>query len=398
MADLHADVRIARAPGSMRNGYTPDSHDPRIDFFRGIALLFIFINHIPENAVSWLTSRALGLSDAAEIFIFLGGYSTALAYRKIAPFGLQPMARKAIRRTLVILRYHAGLVILVMSASYVLSRGLGIVTGYEIFLDRIETDPLLAIVAIPLLGLQAPLLDILPLYVVVLLAAPLMIWLMARSPLTLLLTSILVWMFAGRFFPLVPTITDDVYWAFNPFCWQLMFVIGLVCGWRRHEGPPLFATPETRAVLDFAATTFCVFGLMVMICVSSPDPQGAIAERLREFYWRLNKQCLDLWRIADFLTSAYLISRCVGPQASWLGLRPMRWIRAVGAVPLQMFALGVLLSFAGKFVTGAFGSDILPDAIVSLSGIAILLVAGTWFAVLKRCRGQDSQLYSQQRI
>src|SRR6218665_3622849 len=54
--------------------------DLRLDFFRGLALLFIFLNHIPNNAVSWLSNRNYGFSDATETFVFISGYSVLLAY------------------------------------------------------------------------------------------------------------------------------------------------------------------------------------------------------------------------------------------------------------------------------------------------------------------------------
>ena len=60
----------------------PSFRDLRIDFFRGLALLWIFLNHIPGNPFSWLTSRNYGLSDATEVFVFLAGISCTLAYGK----------------------------------------------------------------------------------------------------------------------------------------------------------------------------------------------------------------------------------------------------------------------------------------------------------------------------
>src|SRR5690606_28309152 len=121
-------------------------------------------------------------------------------------------------------------------ASYLIVTELGIESGYEIFLERVISEPFRVLIATPLLAFQAPLLDILPMYVIVMLSAPFMIWLVARSSIALLATSGLVWLFAAKFFPLVPTITYDVYWGFNPFCWQFMFAIGLVCGWHGRHG------------------------------------------------------------------------------------------------------------------------------------------------------------------
>jgi hypothetical protein len=46
--------------------------DQRIDVCRGIALWWIFLDHIPNNIGSWLTLRNYGFSDAA-IHVHLGG-------------------------------------------------------------------------------------------------------------------------------------------------------------------------------------------------------------------------------------------------------------------------------------------------------------------------------------
>src|SRR5258706_14522100 len=51
-----------------------------IDFWRGFALLTIFIDHVPENVFQHVTQRNFGFSDAAELFVFLSGVSVALAY------------------------------------------------------------------------------------------------------------------------------------------------------------------------------------------------------------------------------------------------------------------------------------------------------------------------------
>src|SRR5947207_11124360 len=54
--------------------------DLRLDFFRGLALWFIFLDHMPTNIVNWFTLRNYGLSDAAELFVFISGYTAALVY------------------------------------------------------------------------------------------------------------------------------------------------------------------------------------------------------------------------------------------------------------------------------------------------------------------------------
>src|SRR5260221_2380909 len=59
---------------------TSTPRDLRLDFFRGLALVVIFIDHIPENALSYFTLPSVGFSDAAEIFIFISGYTAAMVY------------------------------------------------------------------------------------------------------------------------------------------------------------------------------------------------------------------------------------------------------------------------------------------------------------------------------
>src|SRR5256885_5828128 len=58
--------------------------DPRIDLTRGIANWFIFLDHIPHNAVNLLTLRNFGFSGAADLFIFVAGYAAALFYGRMA--------------------------------------------------------------------------------------------------------------------------------------------------------------------------------------------------------------------------------------------------------------------------------------------------------------------------
>src|SRR5215469_12679447 len=87
-------------------------YDGRIDFFRGLSLVFIFINHIPSNFFSNFTSRTYTLFDSAEVFMFLAGYSAALAYYGLVSQGLQAFARRALFRARTILVYHVVLVAL----------------------------------------------------------------------------------------------------------------------------------------------------------------------------------------------------------------------------------------------------------------------------------------------
>src|ERR1700693_2555058 len=90
-----------------------DHRDLRVDAYRGLALWFIFIDHIPDNALTWLTLRNYGFSDTSEVFVFVSGYTCMLAYGGAPPQeGWLTIVTRALRRELagnVLLRRFAGL-------------------------------------------------------------------------------------------------------------------------------------------------------------------------------------------------------------------------------------------------------------------------------------------------
>jgi hypothetical protein len=57
-----------------------DRRDLRLDACRGLALWFVFVDHIPDNVFAWLTLRNYGFSDTTEVFVFVSGYTCMLAY------------------------------------------------------------------------------------------------------------------------------------------------------------------------------------------------------------------------------------------------------------------------------------------------------------------------------
>ena len=67
----------------IRAQFPLSGRDLRLDLLRGIANWAIFLNHIPNNAVNWITTRNYGFSDGAELFVFISGYTAALVYGRI---------------------------------------------------------------------------------------------------------------------------------------------------------------------------------------------------------------------------------------------------------------------------------------------------------------------------
>ena len=54
--------------------------DLRLDLFRGLANWAIFLDHIPHEVLSSITTRNYGFSDAANLFVLISGYTAALVF------------------------------------------------------------------------------------------------------------------------------------------------------------------------------------------------------------------------------------------------------------------------------------------------------------------------------
>ena len=190
-----------------------------IDFWRGFALLTIFIDHVPGLIFSNYTMHYFGLSDAAELFVFLAGWSLRLLMdgRK-EPMSLPNAIMRLETRALTI--FFAQLIITQMALA--LTAAGSIILENPLFLEWNNAsaafeDPLQTQVGIVLLSHQMGFFDILPLYVVLIAGAPLCVicdriwkWL----PLLLSLGLYAVILYTGVNLPTWPV---EGRWYFNPF-------------------------------------------------------------------------------------------------------------------------------------------------------------------------------------
>ena len=208
----------------------PNERDLRLDLFRGIALWLIFLDHIPSNAVSWITIRNYGFSDATEIFVFISGYTAAFVYgRSMMINGFIVAAARVLKRAWQIYVAHVFLfAIYLAEISYVAHSFDNPLYSEEMGVLNFLNSPDVTIIQALLLKFKPVNMDVLPLYIVLLLWFSPILWLLLRSPSLGLLVSAAIytvsWMF-GWNFPAWPK--GD--WVFNPFAWQLLFVFGAWC-------------------------------------------------------------------------------------------------------------------------------------------------------------------------
>src|SRR4051812_43311644 len=239
-----------QSPAAIETAPPTDGRDLRIDLMCGLANWSIFLDHIPHNVVNLVTLRNFGFSGAADLFIFVSGFAVAMVYaRMIAERGFVVGATRMFKRVWQL--YAAYIVLFVV---YAVSIG-HVARTYAVpdILDEFNVDslivhPVKTLAHGLLLQTRVLNLDILPLYIVLLWAFPPVLWGLMRKPGLTLFGSVALYLAARQFGWNLPSFPDGS-WYFNPFCWQLYFVIG---GWLALGGSslvrPLFNSPVLTAV------------------------------------------------------------------------------------------------------------------------------------------------------
>jgi hypothetical protein len=363
--------------------------DLRLDLFRGIALWLIFLDHIPSNAVSWITIRNYGFSDATEIFVFISGYTAAFVYgRAMREHGFIVAAARLLKRAWQIYVAHVFLfVIYLAEISYVASSFDNPLYSEEMGVLDFLKQPDVTVMQALLLKFKPVNMDVLPLYIVLLLGFAPMLWLLLRAPSLALIVSAalytLTWMFDWNI-----AAYPQGTWVFNPFAWQLLFVFGAWCALGGAER--LSRWINSRAVVGLAAA-YLAFAFFIAMTWYFPRLGVFVPKFVSDAIYPIDKTNLDVLRIAHFLSLAVIVVYFV-PQ-DWPALKS-KWFRPAvicGQHSLETFCLGVFLSFAGHFIFTEVSDRVYTQVLVSALGIAIMVGAAwlvSWYrAVERRGRG-----------
>ena len=352
--------------------------DPRIDVFRGLSLLMIFIDHIPQNVLGVTTLHNFSFSDAAEVFVLLAGFSSMLAYGgSIERNGWRNGVRRIALRCGRI--YVAQILLLAVT--------LGIVqlwAGY-FHLRSTPVDPILRSPGRELIDgltllVQPSYLNILPLYIVLLGAFPLLYWAMRRSPWLALAGSAAIWLFAGMDHGLnLPNWTDvKVGWYFNPFAWQFLFTIGAVL-------PRLVGRDGDLPFMRWLAWVSGAY-LFVAFLESTPWTLWGLPNLQLFDIGPLDKTHLAWPRILDILALSYLVlsSKRMRALASNHWLRPLE---VCGRHSLEVFSVGCILALLARLAFRTAGMGLEMQVSINVIGLGVMCLTGFW---LERGRNAKS--------
>jgi hypothetical protein len=355
--------------------------DLRLDLFRGIALWFIFLDHIPDNVVGWLTVRNYGFSDATEIFVFISGYTAVIAYsRMMVREGWLKAAARIYRRVWQL--YVAHILLFVFFTAQIAYFSFARNTTElieEMQLMGLGANPYRAIVEAVLLKFRPANLDVLPLYIVLLAAFPFALPALLRWPLAALATSLGLYAAAVHFDWNLPGYPGDKVWFFNPMAWQAIFYAGAVLG---VTAPRLAWIDRWRWPLTVLAVPYLLFAGFIAWSWHDTGLGEIVPDWLARQLYPIDKTNLDVLRFIHFLALAWLIRLAVPSDAKFLNWRLLRPIRRCGEHSLQIFCLGTFLSLTAEIVVAYFDDSVTSQVAVSVAGIAIMsLVAygAAWF-------------------
>jgi hypothetical protein len=357
-------------------GTPAHQRDVRLDVLRGLALLIIFIDHIPGIVFAGMTPQAFGYADAAEAFVLIAGLSAYQAYAgKMAQQGLVRGSLPIFNRVWQLYVTHLALVLLVFGIASYAARTFGDPNYLEALgLDVFLADPAAAAVGVMTLTFLPNFLDILPLYMILLAALPLIV-LGFRVHWSLpLAVSAALW-FGAQFTGWnLPNMQAARVWFFNPLAWQFVFVTGAVIAHLSLSGrlDGLFARRRLVAAITIAAAAYALFSLVSVAPWRQIAPLANLVLIDPADLPVADKTNLTLLRLVDALAKAWLIAVLVPRAAGWLTSAPSRLLALVGRHSLPVFVLGLVLSNIGGVILKETGFGLAVQTAVALGGFAIM--------------------------
>jgi hypothetical protein len=338
-----------------------------VDFWRGFALVSIFVNHVPGIYFERLTHKNLSISDSAELFVFLAGWS----------LGLLASGSEA-RRSLSALGFRLGGRAVQLYAAHILisSLALALLAATAYFLENplildwhnasaFFQDPQHVQMGIVLLTHQLGYFDILPLYVVLMLVAPAFA-VIDRLARPLLVPLSLALYFAALVVPFTaPTWPVEGQWFFNPFTWQAIFVLGFSLS--RDEGIGAVVRRNITP-LRYIAAPIIVLAAALVWFNWFPDPVKLPEPRL---LFLNGKSFLTPMRLIQFLAVVAVFSAAYPLIVRWLPwlVEPLS---ILGRNSLYVFCVGSLLSLSGQIVRFLYAGSVAVDTIIVIVGVGIL--------------------------
>ncbi len=375
---LYGVIDLNKAPNFSQK--TAVKRDTRIDVLRALALLTIFINHVPGNIYEIFTHKNFGFSDSAEAFVLMSGIAVGLAYgKKFVPGNRLLLTLKMWKRSFTLYSAH----ILTTLVTIAIFCGAALFMHHPNLLTQINIAPLMkepakAIFGIVTLGHQLGYNNILSLYLLLMLAAPLMLFLARKSLALLLVVSGSLYLFSALYGVAPINYPNAGVWFLNPLSWQFLFVIGVVVTMHIKNGGKLPAHP----MLVLSAIGYLLLSFFwVKASLWWIDPTMGLPHRLTGF----DKTYESLPRLLHVLALAYVIA--IFPRISnFFRCLPTNPLAILGKYSLAVFVTGTILAMAAQVLKQVNPGGLVFDSLLIATGIVVQFTIAyyfEWLAMIK---------------
>jgi hypothetical protein len=348
----------------------PSQRDLRLDLFRGLANWAIFLGHIPNTALAWLTTRNYGFSDGADLFVFISGYTAAFIYaRMMIKRGFLIGATRLFKRVWQLYVAHILIFLLYLTSVHNLAHEFDIPHLMDQFnVTRLMEFPTETLTQGMLLKFKPLNLDVLPLYIVLMAVLPPILWLMLSHRHWVILGSVSLYLAARQFEWNLHSYPSGI-WYFNPFTWQFIFVLGawLALGGAR----TLHFLVQSRLFL-IMGVIYLLFALAMTLAGKLPELEDLIPLRLFEMFNPNDKTNLAPYRVVHLGILVVLVVRFVPIDWPGLGWPVFRPLIKCGQQSLEVFCVGVFLAFIAHVVLETISDSFFAQVLVGAAGLAIM--------------------------
>lgn len=351
--------------------------DERLDVFRGLTMLIIFVAHLPENSWNaWIPAR-FGFSSGAELFVFCSGIASALAFGSVfTGRGLLLGTARIAYRIWQVYWAQIGLVLALIALAAGLDRLFGLSELAEQF-PPLLTDPASALLGIATLTWQPDYLDILPMYLVILALVPaMMLGRRLHAALPFLIAALLYAAVWTRGINLPGNPWNGAGWFLNPFAWQFIFFIGFFIGMNWLPVPRL---GDRRLMLAAALFLLVVLPLSFWGILE----HWPVAQTTRDLLLPASEKTdLHILRVLHFLALAYLVLSLIEPWRDRLDRGAGRLLILIGRQSLAAFLASAVLARLFGAVADMAGRSEPVTALLNLAGFALILATALvvgWF-------------------
>jgi hypothetical protein len=365
--------------------------DLRLDLFRGLANWAIFLDHIPHEVLNSITTRNYGFSDAADLFVFISGYTAAFVFGRIMiERGYVAAMSRLARRASELYIAHIIVVTIYIALVAWVSRELHDPDDLNQFNVAVFIGkPLGELVQALALRYKPVNLDVLPLYILLLGTFAPALWLMVRRPTLILVCSMVVYV-AGRHFGWNLAASPSGFWYFNPFAWQLLFFLG---AWIALGGAEAIQSIIRTRTAFWLAVAYLVFACGVTMAIHTPDFGNVPPRWILEPFDPNDKTNLAPYRVVHLMALAVVVTRFLPANSPILQSRLLAPLIKCGQNSLQVFCIGIVLSFCAHAAIEISLNSFWVQILVGTIGIALMTASAYYWTWSKqRARLLPSQV------